>query len=52
VADVNAKLLERKIIGGLALGRHYPELGNAALVCATEMTKRAEMDAFAEIFAQ
>jgi glycine dehydrogenase subunit 1 len=52
VADVNTKLLERKIIGGLSLDRHYPELGNAALVCATEMTKRADMDAFAEAFSR
>ncbi len=50
VADVNRKLLERKIIGGLPLREWYPELGNAALVCATEMTKRADMDTLAEVF--
>ena len=44
----NAGLLERKIIGGLALEKWYPELGaGASLWCATEVTKRAEMDAAA-----
>jgi glycine dehydrogenase subunit 1 len=41
---VNAALLDRKIIGGLPLGRFYPELGNCLLLCATEMSKRADMD--------
>ena len=47
---VNDKLLEKKIIGGLALTKFYPELKNAMLLCATEMTKRADMDALAEVF--
>ena len=37
---LNAKLLEHKIIGGLPLGRFYPELADCMLLCATEMTKR------------
>jgi len=41
---VNAALLEKKVIGGLPLGRFYPELANCVLLCATEMSKRAEMD--------
>ena len=41
-------LLEKKIIGGLALEQWYPELGpGASLWCATEVTKRSEMDAAA-----
>lgn len=47
---LNEKLLEKKIIGGLALQKFYPELKNAMLLCATEMTKRADMDALAEVF--
>ena len=50
VEAINERLLENKIIGGLPLGKYYPELGNAVLLCATEMTKRADMDALAEIF--
>ena len=48
--EINRRLLDRRIIGGLALRRFYPELGNAMLLCATEMTKRADMDAVAEAF--
>jgi glycine dehydrogenase subunit 1 len=50
VEDVNTWLLEKKIIGGLPLKKFYPELGNTALLCATEMTKRTDMDTLAEIF--
>jgi glycine dehydrogenase subunit 1 len=47
--ETNAALLEQKIIGGLPLGKWYPELGpNASLWCTTELTKREQMDAVAE----
>jgi glycine dehydrogenase subunit 1 len=49
--DVNAALLQRKIIGGLPLQRYYPELEDTMLLCATEMSKREHMDALAEVFA-
>ncbi len=42
--ELNERLLERKIIGGLDLRRWYPELGNATLWCATELTTRAEIE--------
>ncbi len=45
----NRALLKRKIIGGLPLGRFYPELADSMLLCSTEMTSRAEMDALAEV---
>ncbi len=48
---LNEALLEKKIIGGLPLGRFYPELKNAMLLCATEMSRRPDMDAVAEAFA-
>ncbi len=47
----NEELLERKIIGGLPLGRFYPELADSMLVCATEMTSRSSMDALKEVLA-
>jgi len=48
-----AALLEKKIIGGLAIGKWYPELGaNATLWCCTETTTRAEIDAAAAAFAE
>lgn len=48
---INAALLERKIIGGLPLGRFYPELSDCMLLCATEMSRRQDMDAVAQAFA-
>jgi glycine dehydrogenase subunit 1 len=44
---VNRSLEARRIIGGLPLRRHYPELEHAMLVCCTETAKRADMDAVA-----
>jgi glycine dehydrogenase subunit 1 len=41
---VNEKLLAKKIIGGLPLGKFYPELKDCMLLCATEMNKRVHMD--------
>jgi glycine dehydrogenase subunit 1 len=49
--EVNKVLLKRKIIGGLPLGRFYPELAGSMLLCATEMSRRADMDAVAEVLA-
>ncbi len=45
VAQLNARLLGKKIIGGLDLARWYPELGNASLWCATELNTKDQMDA-------
>jgi len=44
---INRRLEGRRIIGGLPLGRFYPELRDAALFCCTEMSQRADMDAVA-----
>ncbi len=49
-AQVNADLLEQKIVGGLPLGRFYPELKDCVLLCATEMNKRTDMDTVAQAF--
>jgi glycine dehydrogenase subunit 1 len=51
-AERNSALLEKKIVGGLPLGRFYPELENCALFCVTEMNKRADMDEVAAVFAK
>jgi len=47
--DLNKALLKRKIIGGLPLGRFYPELADSVLLCATEMSRRADMDAVGQV---
>ena len=43
------KLRQEKILGGVALGRFYPELKNALLVCTTETVSRASIDRMAEV---
>jgi len=37
VSDVLDALAQRGVVGGYDLSRQYPDLGNALLVCATEM---------------
>jgi len=46
--EMNKALLKKKIIGGLPLAKYYPELKDCALWCATEMSRREQMDAVAE----
>jgi glycine dehydrogenase subunit 1 len=45
--EVLAKLQERKILGGVDLGRWYPELQTCILMNATELTTSAQIDQLA-----
>ncbi|HUA91665.1 MAG TPA: aminomethyl-transferring glycine dehydrogenase subunit GcvPA [Terracidiphilus sp.] len=45
------RLLDEKIVGGIALKRWYPELGNATLWCATEVIRREQIDKAAKVLA-
>ena len=49
VDELNKSLLKKKIIGGLPLGRFYPELADSVLLCATEMSRRADMDTVGQV---
>jgi glycine dehydrogenase subunit 1 len=51
VSDVLDALAKRNIVGGLDLSKLYPELGNALLVCATEMRTDADLDTYAAALA-
>ena len=44
VAEINAALRERGIVGGYDLSLDYPGMPNAMLLCVTEMTSKAEID--------
>ncbi len=46
VADANAKLRERGIIGGYDLGADYPDMKNHMRVAVTEIHTRAAIDRF------
>ena len=50
--DVLAALAEKNILGGYDLSEAYPELGNAILVCATEMRTDEEISAYANELAE
>ncbi|HKZ73852.1 MAG TPA: hypothetical protein VJ011_07305, partial [Steroidobacteraceae bacterium] len=52
VAPVLKALASRGILGGLDLGEHYPELGHALLVCATETKTAADIQTCANALAE
>ncbi len=44
VAEVNQALLEKKIFGGYDLSCDFPQFGQSALYCATEVISKEEID--------
>ncbi len=44
VAEINAALLAREIFGGKDLTPEFPELGNSALYCVTEVHTKNDID--------
>ena len=44
-AQTHRRLLEKKIVAGLALEPYYPELRDHYLFCATETMPREDLDA-------
>ena len=49
---INDRLLGQRIIGGFPLNRFYPELGNAALWCCTELNTKEQIDQAVQAVAQ
>jgi glycine dehydrogenase subunit 1 len=47
VAEINRKLLDRGIFGGLDLSNDFPELGQSALYCVTEIHSAEDIEALA-----
>jgi glycine dehydrogenase subunit 1 len=46
VAEVLTALAKHDVMGGYDLAQHYPELGNALLVCATEMRTAQDIEQY------
>lgn len=44
VAEINNVLLAQGIFGGKDLNKEFPELGNSALYCVTELHRQADID--------
>ena len=47
-ASVLAKMAEQNVLGGYALGKHFPELENAILVCVTETKNESDLQRFTD----
>ena len=44
------KLWKQKLVGGVSLKRFYPRLKNAELLCVTEQTPKASIDALVDLY--
>jgi glycine dehydrogenase subunit 1 len=51
-ADVVDALLDRGILGGLDLGRYFPDMASSLMVCATEKRTAEEIDRFRAALAE
>ena len=51
-SDIEKKLLADHILPGIDLGKHYPEIKNSFLVCATETKSKKDLDRFVEMLAK
>jgi glycine dehydrogenase subunit 1 len=52
VAEVNEALLARGIFGGRNLSVDYPQLGQSALYCFTELHTRGDIDRLSDVLAE
>lgn len=52
VAQINEALLAKGIFGGMDLSAAFPELGQSALYCVTEIHTQAEIDALVNAIAE
>jgi len=50
--QVNELLLRKKIIGGVALDKHYPDMGDSMLVCVTETVTKEAIDSLVDALAE
>ena len=52
VREILRTLAAKRILGGFDLTEHYPELGEALLVCATETRTVADIERYGQCLAQ
>jgi len=51
VAEINKALLDHKIFGGKDLSKDFPEMGQSALFCVTELHSKEDIDMLADALA-
>ena len=44
VSEINSRLLEKNIFGGKDLSQEFPEMGQCALYCVTEIHTKEDID--------
>ena len=49
VSEINQQLLTKGIYGGVDLSQHFPELGNSALYCITEIHMKEDIDRLVKV---
>lgn len=47
---LNRRLLQKSIVGGLNLGRYFPDRSDQMLVCVTEQNSRTQIEDFVQVF--
>lgn len=52
VSEINKRLLDYKIFGGYDLSRSYPELGESALYCVTEIHSAKDLNRLVEVLGE
>ena len=52
VKEINKELLKRGIHGGKDLSNEFPELGQTALYCITEIHSKEDIDKLVEVLKQ
>jgi glycine dehydrogenase subunit 1 len=52
VSEINKALLDYKIFGGKDVSREFPELGESALYCLTEVRTKADIDHLVDALAE
>lgn len=52
VSEINTALLKHRIFGGKDISREFPQFGQCALYCVSELTTQAEMDELAALVEQ
>jgi glycine dehydrogenase subunit 1 len=51
-SEVTRKLLDKRIVAGVALESYYPDMGDSLLVCVTETAKKTAIDDFVSALAE
>jgi glycine dehydrogenase subunit 1 len=52
VKEINIRLAEQGIMGGLDLEPYFPDMKNCMLICVTEQRTKAQIDRLAEVIAK